>query len=1363
MNSLANLREQQRDQVRIAEEATTQSDRTAANNRAEILNKQIMRVENEIANLEGKPNLAGLRNRSLQAIRDYVAGKTSNQLSDAISKEEQTIRELKDQLARYEASNTKADKASLWEADEKLLGEQIGMTAEHRKEVRELKSKINQLTHDRITPAQAESLRERIRDKQLLIDVLRSDSTRKLMEQQQRYRDMISRNTALRQQNHQNAAMQRTVGHVAKRLDKLIRNEQDMKHVPEELKPYVYAALAAITDNDSRNGIHSLVFSTKDAQTLNDFYARRVAEAGAYSDDSFLADTVADLQAAMQTLRNAQLDAKPADGESILQARARERGVALEVIRDSIKVIEGTVKAQNKLFLQQGAASVAEKGDRFISEVASRKDAKTHDSAAGKAVQSLDKLILTGNTTPVYFFRRMGNSVLTELNDAIRDGQNEYGLRVARVRNDFAAIGERHHAANWDMNQRMVLDTQGGDTVSITLGQAMSLAATWIREHSNPDLQSQHLEVGGFVLSEQAKADKGRWQTMGVQMTEADYNNLMNMLSADQQAYMNEMVSYMSNELSDYGNETSMKLYGIKLFKEQNYIPFVSDPSAMYKASNVGANAQDASRIKHPGFSNRRISNANNALIIDDFLTVCANHAQQMINYSTMAIPIENMNKVLNYRQSSDGTRLNPRVRQIFQQKYGNVALGYLQDYLKDLNGGVQADNRGATDKLLSAYKKAAVSASLSVAAQQPLSYIRAAVEINPVYLVQAMGQIGTSTGDYDELMKYSGVAVIKSMGKFDTGVGMSATEYIANAQETAKGFDKVRDTVDEIAGWLPEKADQATWVKMWKAVKLEQQAMHPDMDHNSEAFLKLCGDRFNNVMDLTQIYDSVLTRSSNMRSKNAIAKMSTAFMAEPTLTANVLYDAFTRLKESGGKTRAAMAVSTFLVSAVAQSVIKALFSSIRKKVGKDDEDTATIEELFASYFTGSLLDEINPINSVAYLRDAWGVLTGEDLERTDLSILTSLVDTAEKVVNGKYTFNNWSDAWYSIEGITKPVANALGIPVGNLSREARAIVQAAYRIKRELNGEIETNMETIKYNLANGLNVTILGKTFGWDSGKSAYYERYLDAVREGRTDEANELRVYLMDNGGANVSDEDKFDAGLRKAVSGRVKDGSMTVDEAVDFAVSQELYKDKKSAYSALAKTEAKQAGNDEFTVYDDAISAAVSGDKAAVDTAITALEGHGYDRKSAVTSTTTAVKKQYMAGEIDQATAEKAYKALHPDKDANAVYWTMDEWSKTAEHSGDDGWQYKKYADLTEAVSSGKNIRAVVKEYTAHGTSKDGITDALRNTFKPILQDNKKNGRSNANLQSYIIDALEAAGYKRAKAQQLVKGWLNPKKK
>lgn len=240
-----------------------------------------MRVENEIAKLEGKPNLAGLRNRSLQAIRDYVAGKTSNQLADAISKEEQTIAELKNQIA-----DAKRNGAS--------------------------QSELNRL-------------QEALWKRNETIAMLRSDSTRKLMEQQQRYRDMISRNTALRQQNHQNAAMQRTVGHVAKRLDKLIRNEQDMKHVPEELKPYVYAALAAITDNDSRNGIHSLVFSTQDAQTLNDFYARRVAEAGAYSDDSFLADTVADLQAAMQTLRNAQLDAKPADGESILQARARER------------------------------------------------------------------------------------------------------------------------------------------------------------------------------------------------------------------------------------------------------------------------------------------------------------------------------------------------------------------------------------------------------------------------------------------------------------------------------------------------------------------------------------------------------------------------------------------------------------------------------------------------------------------------------------------------------------------------------------------------------------------------------------------------------------------------------------------------------------------------------------------------------------------------------------------------------------------------------------------------------------------------------------------------------------------------------
>ena len=83
-------------------------------------------------------------------------------------------------------------------------------------------------------------------------------------------------------------------------------------------------------------------------------------------------------------------------------------------------------------------------------------------------------------------------------------------------------------------------------------------------------------------------------------------------------------------------------------------------------------------------------------------------------------------------------------------------------------------------------------------------------------------------------------------------------------------------------------------------------------MDVKSEKFLKLAAERFNEVMRATQVYDSVLVKSSNMRSQNFSMKALTSFMAEPTLTINVLADAYLNRNEKGGKMFLAKALGLF-------------------------------------------------------------------------------------------------------------------------------------------------------------------------------------------------------------------------------------------------------------------------------------------------------------------------------------------------------------------------------------------------------------------------------------------------------------------
>jgi len=893
------------------------------------------------------------------------------------------------------------------------------------------------------------------------------------------------------------------------------------------------------------------------------------------------------------------------------------------------------------------------------------------------------------------------------------------------------------------------------------------------------------------------------------------------------------------------------------------------------------------------------------------------------------------MNKVLNYRQQDvdvETAGIQPRVRQVFEQKYGSVSLQYLQQYLKDLNGGAQMDQRGSLDRYISLFKKGAVVGSLSVAAQQPLSYIRAASMINPTYLVQAFSK----KGSYDELKKYSGVAVIKEMGSFDMSMGRSASEYIAQPDIQYTIWQKAKQSLNvrewetfkerwsDNVSFLPGKMDQITWVRMWEAVKLEQAAAHPNMDQQSDDFLQMCGKRFNDVMDFTQVYDSTLVRSSNMRSKNPIAKMSTAFMAEPTLTANMLYNAAKNIREPGGVKAAGAAVTIFAMSAFAQSAIKALFSALRGKGAGDDDKT--IAEQMSTKLIEQLLNELNPLMSVPYLSDIINVMSGESIDRTDYSVLSDLYKSYQFVVgtngdfsNSKVDFSNLDAGMYSIQNMAGPIAAMFGVPVKNVIRDIRAVYNATKLVYRQMAGEISTNWQNVQYSL--------LDDTPFYDGSSAAYYERYVDAAANGRSQEAADILEYLESGLGKT---ESAIGTGIKKAVKGSLTDNRISAKAAtavlkgagidssgwqmqmqyndweddgyVSDYIDAVLEGSKEKA--TMARTNAQKAGRlSDRKAFDEAYLAeikrrvnATNGDHIDDETAmklLTDVKGkneaeallddwhnpvsndsmyHLIDRNdvggviayrkemesqgksgtsvdnaikkgivnsyvsgeltreqaiamykktvstnskdvylfteemdytknsggylgdtkyvktgkvldavkagnsSAIKSeskslvdngvkqseVTLAVKKAYAAGEITEAQARTYIKAIDPKADSDDLYWEVREWNDYKTHKGEEGYSYSKYGTLHSAIESGRGIAMAVKEYKDHGVSKESIGSAIASKWKPVLVKMKQSGKSIANLQSYILDAYEAAGYSRSKAQRTVNGWFKDKR-
>ena len=66
---------------------------------------------------------------------------------------------------------------------------------------------------------------------------------------------------------------------------------------------------------------------------------------------------------------------------------------------------------------------------------------------------------------------------------------------------------------------------------------------------------------------------------------------------------------------------------------------------------------------------------------------------------------------------------------------------------------------------------------------------------------------------------------------------------------------------------------DEVTWVSIWNAVKRETVHNRQDLAPGSDEFLKVAGERFTEVVSLSQVYDSVFSRSHLMRNKSLVAK----------------------------------------------------------------------------------------------------------------------------------------------------------------------------------------------------------------------------------------------------------------------------------------------------------------------------------------------------------------------------------------------------------------------------------------------------------------------------------------------------------
>lgn len=502
--------------------------------------------------------------------------------------------------------------------------------------------------------------------------------------------------------------------------------------------------------------------------------------------------------------------------------------------------------------------------------------------------------------------------------------------------------------------------------------------------------------------------------------------------------------------------------------------------------------------------------------------------------YHAFVLPLEDFNRIFNYNSPKQEGQPSVSVKGTIQSAYTPAAVDYVKQLITDLNGGAVTDPRETFAKAMtSKFKKAKVMASLSVIIQQSSSIGRAFALIHPSYFHPTKDGMNHRQL-WEELKQYAPVAIIKEMGYFDTGMGRSTIDYIkrkkySGFKEVAKALVTDSNFRDEIIAWGPAWVDELTWCAIWNAVKRETKARHTELTPGSEAFLKVAGERFTEVVTKTQVYDSVLARSANMRSKSGLMNMVTSFMAETTTSINMLEDALIKATR-GDKRYAARAIASVAVSIILNNALVSLVYA-----GRDDDEDETYAEKYMQSFVSNMLDDINPVTYYPYLKDMWSLLQGYKVERADMSLVGDLTDAMKQLVHAYVSEDgDVPKAWWNL---TDSVVNIAGFPLQNIRRE----IVGANNLRNTLIEDFR-NRDTTWGSMGDALETAVSDSlpVVGWLPGEKKSDKLYTAMVKGDKTYEQRIKDSYVDDEGEFNQT-------AYRSAIRKGLRDNDPRIKEA------------------------------------------------------------------------------------------------------------------------------------------------------------------------------------------------------------------------
>lgn len=895
------------------------------------------------------------------------------------------------------------------------------------------------------------------------------------------------------------------------RLIKWLNNPTDNQHVPAFLQKPLGEFLAAIdflpknAKADSKStltwqqrmqSLRDTLVKIKDAEAEADgsveayFAENMIAKELISMMDDFLGKETWD-----EFTQSYIVTKRAASKVSLLDAKD------LATLNKIMSALSASINNMNKTYANSVFKEVSKLAKASVKEIDALPDKKDQQKMLGKIFNFLN----FDEVEPITYFEGLGSGAKS-IYQELREGFN---LKTKHVREADAymdaakkelGISDKE-LSTWKNQLHTFKLTEG--TVMLNTTQIMSLYKILGRKQGKP-----HVAVGGIKSADfeykDGKVMKKHHQAKAVHIMASEAQAIINTLTPEQIALADKMQQFMANDCAKWGNRVTEKMFGYKKYEEKDYFPLKTDAHSRATTASSDNNVSYYT-IKNSSFTKPITPMANNAVMLEDIFDVFTDHVVSMADYDAYVMPIADAMRWFNYSErvinavapdelNEQGARVDyiGNMQESIDRVYGDAGLNYFRQFIKDINGDYAG--RGGKSEILSSlmsmYKAQAVGANMRVVIQQPTAVVRASDVIEPKYLIEAMGSLPKAMEYAKKAQTNSEIAYWKAQGYYETYLGQSFKEIIT-------GDVTLKDKFNDWSGFLAGQADDLSWGIMYRAAELKVAKEQPEL--KGSAFDKAATKIFEDIVDHTQVVDTIFHKSQWMRSQELGHKVTSAFMAEPTKTYNMLYRAYRDAKLSGDRSYAVKRLRNVALIFLFEQLLNAMITGAWDML-RDDEK----EDYLASFkknFSENAIDNLNPLNLLPIAKEITSAIQGYDATSYTTDAIYTAVDSFNaivKIIRGESKKTVWGNTYQ----VAKTVSQLTGVPVANVMREFKTV----YNLVNDFwGGKDLFNSQTTQKKVEKNKETKRISKVFETgDLGliKSEITNTYNNAIADGKTE---------------------------------------------------------------------------------------------------------------------------------------------------------------------------------------------------------------------------------------------------------------------